>query len=540
MISPLGPVITIVPAPADPLAPTQGAGPSDIVARPNGGFVVLYGVGVTELDANLNPVTTSRQGFASVSANGTLVGNTLIESVTNGGVGGRLSAGGGDSYVLVQSRSGSQTSFTLREVNGLGATLDGPRPAIPAPIGPRLNDSLALPGDRTLLVWSDGAAADQQILGRFFDAANLPAGGARALTPAGGATERDAEAALLTNGRIALTYTIASAQDFGDIGVQVRTATGATFSAETRGNVQRDGNQTAPEIAALTSGGFVVGWTDYDGPTGGDGFLRLYDGQGRAVAGAFRLHPAAADDQALAEIVALSGGRFLALWEDDAGGVRIRGQVFDRLGSKVGEAVTLTGGGAPSFFDQGPVATEVANGIVAVAWTRDIEQEGVLARRFDVGAVGTGGDDVLNAATLGRVIEGLGGDDRLTGGVLADVLVGGAGRDTMAGGAGADDFVYRFLSDSTPARAGRDLITGFQRNADEIDLSAIDARRGVGDNDAFRFIGEAAFGAAKGQLRLAYASGNTLVQADVNGDRVADLVIELSGRLALQVGDFIL
>lgn len=43
-----------------------------------------------------------------------------------------------------------------------------------------------------------------------------------------------------------------------------------------------------------------------------------------------------------------------------------------------------------------------------------------------------------------------------------------------------------------------------------------------------------------GQLHYTQAGGNTIVQADVDGDGTADFEIELTGLLTLTAGDFLL
>ena len=58
---------------------------------------------------------------------------------------------------------------------------------------------------------------------------------------------------------------------------------------------------------------------------------------------------------------------------------------------------------------------------------------------------------------------GYAGNDRLFGGKGDDRLDGGAGRDKLSGGKGADDFVFK-------KGYGRDTITDFQNNVDDIDL----------------------------------------------------------------------
>ena len=68
-----------------------------------------------------------------------------------------------------------------------------------------------------------------------------------------------------------------------------------------------------------------------------------------------------------------------------------------------------------------------------------------------------------------------------------------------------------------------DLTTG-----DRIDLSRIDANTLSGGNQAFTFIGSAAFSgtgaASAGQLRAVNTAGDDwLIQGDTNGDGVADM-----------------
>jgi Ca2+-binding RTX toxin-like protein len=134
-------------------------------------------------------------------------------------------------------------------------------------------------------------------------------------------------------------------------------------------------------------------------------------------------------------------------------------------------------------------------------------------------------------------IKGGAGANMLNGGAERDILTGAGGADTLTGGSGMDTFVYTATSDST-AQA-RDLITDFNRSeGDRIDLRQIDAVAGGSDN-AFTFVSN--FTGAAGQLRVVLdAPGRYLVEADVNGDRVADLSIHVQSSTALSGSDFLL
>ena len=101
-------------------------------------------------------------------------------------------------------------------------------------------------------------------------------------------------------------------------------------------------------------------------------------------------------------------------------------------------------------------------------------------------------------------------------------------------------------SDS-PSGAGRDQITDFDAGTnassmDIIDLSAIDAQTGPG-NQAFTWIGKAAFTHTKGELRVERAGSSAIVMGDVNGDAAVDFKIELQNFTALSTltaSDFML
>ncbi|WP_225008575.1 beta strand repeat-containing protein [Novosphingobium percolationis] len=149
--------------------------------------------------------------------------------------------------------------------------------------------------------------------------------------------------------------------------------------------------------------------------------------------------------------------------------------------------------------------------------------------------------DTLNGGAGDDRLYGDGGTDRLIGDAGNDALRGGTGLDTLTGGTGADSFVYA-TGETGKTRATADRITDFSHaQADRIDLSLIDAntKAAATGNQAFAFIGTAAFTKA-GQVHYVQNGGYTYVEAETNGDGVADLVIRLNGTLDLVAGDFVL
>jgi serralysin len=143
---------------------------------------------------------------------------------------------------------------------------------------------------------------------------------------------------------------------------------------------------------------------------------------------------------------------------------------------------------------------------------------------------GTAGNDSISSLGGNDTVYGGGGIDTIDGGTGNDVLVGGAGRDTLKGGAGADLFRIENIADSRPG-SGRDAVLDFQSGSDKIDLSGI--------GSAWSFIGSMPFTGAGDQVRFVKSFGSTFIEADFDGDLVADLQIELAGSHNLVAADFL-
>lgn len=153
---------------------------------------------------------------------------------------------------------------------------------------------------------------------------------------------------------------------------------------------------------------------------------------------------------------------------------------------------------------------------------------------------GANNDMLAGDQVFGALPSAIGGNDTLLGRDGNDFLFGGAARDLQTGGTGNDTFAYAAITDSAVGTASRDVISDFVRGQDKISLSGIDGIRGTASNDAFSFIGANAFSGVAGQLHYVLGNGITLVEGDVNGDRIADFQIELTGRMSLAATDFVL
>jgi Ca2+-binding RTX toxin-like protein len=128
--------------------------------------------------------------------------------------------------------------------------------------------------------------------------------------------------------------------------------------------------------------------------------------------------------------------------------------------------------------------------------------------------------------------------DKLQGGAGNDRLYGGLGADHLTGGSGADTFLFKSIKESTLSAA--DEITDFSlKQKDRIDLTAIDANTKVSGDQAFKFMGTAAFDGKAGEVRYEKHGTSSYVYADVNGDKKADFHFVIDN-ITKVTGDFFL
>ena len=153
---------------------------------------------------------------------------------------------------------------------------------------------------------------------------------------------------------------------------------------------------------------------------------------------------------------------------------------------------------------------------------------------------GGDGNDQLSGAAGRDSLRAWTGNDRVYGGTGDDTLTGDTGADQLYGGWGADSFVFCSVADSGPIQTTADTIGDFTSGRDVIDLTRIDANPNAPGDQAFRYLGAAAFDGQAGALRVAVFGGDMIVLLDTNGDRIADSVLFLTNVSALTASDFLL
>ena len=123
------------------------------------------------------------------------------------------------------------------------------------------------------------------------------------------------------------------------------------------------------------------------------------------------------------------------------------------------------------------------------------------------------------------------GNDTVVGSAGADGIAARAGLGLLTGGLGADRFDFNLASEIRGTTF--DQILDFTSGSDLIDLIGVDANRLVAGDQAFSFIGTAAFGHVAGELRLGLVGGQTRLTGDLDGNGTIDFAVPLAGLAGL-------
>lgn len=201
---------------------------------------------------------------------------------------------------------------------------------------------------------------------------------------------------------------------------------------------------------------------------------------------------------------------------------------------------TLNGGDGDDRL-VGGAGADVLNGGAGLDWA--YYHTGTVGVTVNLAAnTGSGGDAQGDIYSSIENLYGSAYSDSLTGNGQTNVLLGNTGADTLTGGGANDLFIFRAVTDSTVAAAGRDTITDFSSaQGDKIDLRPIDADGDGGNgNAAFAFTAGGAFTGIGHEVIVQGSGGTCTVLADVNGDSTADFAINVTSVSALVATDFLL
>lgn len=170
--------------------------------------------------------------------------------------------------------------------------------------------------------------------------------------------------------------------------------------------------QTEPAIVALTNGNFVAVWRTNDNTQDGSG--NAIKGQvirfnGSKVGAEFLINNVPDGNQSLPQIEALSDGRFVAVWQtdnsgDDGSGSAIKYRLFDKKGvALTSESLANT---EASMWQRDPEVANLSNGRFAIVWsTDDSTQDGngsaIKMQLFNSGGAMFGSEILVNKSEAG-------------------------------------------------------------------------------------------------------------------------------------------
>jgi len=298
-------------------------------------------------------------------------------------------------------------------------------------------------------------------------------------------------------------------------------AEGVAVGPEWRVNTTTASSQLEPQVAALSSGGFVVVWTDQSGADGSSYgvYAQRYDASGVAVGLETLVNTYTSSTQQQPSVAAYTGG-YVVSWSSNGNpggsGYDIYTQRFDNAGGKVGGELRVNTTIASTQAT--PSVAARADGSHA-----DGSSYGVYAQRYDTAGAALGGEILVNSFTTGAQYEPK--VAMLTGGGFVVVW-----RSDNQDGSSAGVYGQRF--DAAGTKVGvefrvNDYTSGGQYQPDVMGLPGggfvvafySDANPdGAGDSDAWIREYDAAGNAVDGERRV-----NTYVSSTQSTPSLVDL-----------------
>ncbi|MGB8814007.1 MAG: calcium-binding protein [Paracoccaceae bacterium] len=439
------------------------ASPS-IITRPDGGYTVLWTDYSADNPTDVNLTVDYRaQNFTAL---GTKIGSEIVVANNLNGPASpaRLTALGDGRFVAIwDTFTGSapdSSGFGLRAqiVNANGTLSGGPFLVNTTTVDSQINpDITALANGRFVATWSDSSHAS---------------------------TDTSGEA----------------------VRAQIFNADGTRSGGELLVNTTTTNSQNDPCITALSTGGFVIAWTD-ESQTGGDisgAAIRaqVFNATGSRIGAQTLVNTTTSGAQFEQCIAGLPGGGFVVVFKinTDTGGsvltTDLRGQVFTANGVKLGAEFAVNTA-TPGFQDRACI-TGLADGRFVVAWTSDpsnqpdIRNQDIMAQVFNPNGTLSGtafrvnttitdqqADPTLTALADGRFTVSWSdfsrtGGDSSGGAIRAQTFDPRTAAVQLSGTAANDSFVGTSFGDTLSGSGGNDTLLGAGGN---------DAMQGGGGND---------------------------------------------------------
>ena len=244
----------------------------------------------------------------------------------------------------------------------------------------QMNAAVAAAADGSfVVVWQGDIVGGTEIYARRYNVSGVPLGGEFVVNSSASGNQTVPRVTFDGNGRSMVVWQGRDASGPG-VFARVFSAAGVPLADEFAVNTTTPESQGFPDVAGSSAGGFVVVWESYTQDDGlSDGVIgRRFESTGVAVGGEIMVNELVAGNQELPAVAVAGEGRFIVVWEDDAGldGAlgSIRGRWFDDTGSPVWGGFQINTYGAG---DQGrPAVMAEPNGRAVVVWEGRNGQDG--------------------------------------------------------------------------------------------------------------------------------------------------------------------
>jgi hypothetical protein len=229
-------------------------------------------------------------------------------------------------------------------------------------------------------------------------------------------SSREPQITVLSNGGFVVTWGDAN---IGDVKAQIFALDGAKVGSEILVNATSSNPRYDPRIIALSNGGFVVTWTDFDsqGSFASDVKAQVFASDGTKIGSEILVNTATALAQFDPQITPLSNGGFVVTWRDlsqsvggatgDTSDSAVKAQVFAPDGTKIGSEILVNTATASSQIVR--QITTLQNGGFVVTWqdesqgvggaTGDTSGSAVKAQAFAADGTRIGSEILVNTAT---------------------------------------------------------------------------------------------------------------------------------------------
>jgi hypothetical protein len=319
----------------------------------------------------------------------------------------------------------------------------------------------ALTNGGFVVTWPDfsGTLGDSSISvkGQIYDSSGAKVGGEFLVnTQTAGAQEAPRVTGMASGGFV-ITWDDASGtlgdSSGGSVKAQIFDATGTKVGTEFLVNTTTGGDQELNRVAELTGGGFVIAWRDSSGASE-DIKAQIFNATGTKVGTELSVNTQTAGDQSKPQVAALTDGGFVVTWTDGTFDVNsdtnIKAQLFDAAGVKVGTEFLVN---TQTLSHQtNPAVVRLPDHSFVVTWQDlsgtlgDGSSWSIKAQAYQLAAAaGTPGDDTFTAPLGSERIDGKGGTDTINFGFrLVDATVTYSGNQVIVDSASSHTVLTGF------------------------------------------------------------------------------------------------